>query len=353
MILQEKLRDLLLNLPGARTTHGGKEITSRCEVCGDSKNPRHAHLVINLGYNDTPLYYNCVRCHENRGLLTPNKLIEWGLYSTDFQLPMEMTKYNKQCLNIRKNSQFKDHIVYNIGNHYINDNKVSRIKLDYINKRLGLKLSYNDLLEKKIILNLKDLLSSNNINRITRKEGIVDQLNDFFIGFISEDNAFVNCRCLIKDENEMKKMIYPSICRRYTQYSLFNKFDTSRNNYVIPSDINILYRNNIKVNIAEGAFDILSVYYNLRDQESKNCIYSAISGNNYVNLCRYFILYLAIPNIEFHIYLDNDVKDYYINQVIYLCKDLNIDLYLHRNLYPNEKDFGVSKDRIKEQIVKV
>ena len=42
----------------------------------------------------------------------------------------------------------------------------------------------------------------------------------------------------------------------------------------------------------------------------------------------------------------------FILYTTYNLKYIGIDVYIHRNTYDNEKDFGVSSDRIKESIMK-
>ena len=144
-----------------------------------------------------------------------------------------------------------------------------------------------------------------------------------------------------------------SIRRRYTQYSIFNKFDTTRSNYTIPTTIDLLNPNRVKINIAEGSFDILSVFYNLRNRENSNCIYSSISGNNYASLCAHFIYNIGIINPEFHIYIDNDINPKSIYIVQRLCEDLKAPLFIHNNNKDGEKDFGVPKERIIENIIQL
>ena len=62
-----------------------------------------------------------------------------------------------------------------------------------------------------------------------------------------------------------------------------------------------------------------------------------------------------IPYCEVHIYPDND--DYGTND--YIRKQLNnvydpyLPVYIHRNDFPGEKDFGVSKDKISEKVIKL
>lgn len=351
-MFQKELAQLLQQLPIGKFTHGGKEIQTRCSVCGDSRHIHHGHMYINLGFDDTPLYYNCVRCHRNQGLVTPETLLGWGLNPSP-SLCEDIIKYNRKVLHYSSNKKFVSSKTYNVSHYKITDNKLSKIKLKYINDRLGLNLKYSDMIENKIILNLFDLFSINNINTYSQPKDILNQLNNFFIGFLSEDNAFINSRCIIKNPKKMEKYLNPRINRRYTEYSIFNKFDFSRNNYVIPTDINILNKSNVKINIAEGQFDILSVFFNLKNEERTNNVYSAISGNNYLSLCSHFLTMLGLPNLEYHIYIDNDINRYSIKLVEEFCNKFMFPLYIHNNEFEGEKDFGVPLNRIKENITKL
>ena len=152
-MIQDELRDILLQIPSAKLCSGGKELVLRCKYCEDSKNPNHAHMYINLGYNDTPLFFNCFKCHTS-GIVTHDKLLSWGL-NVDINSMSKLIGYNKYVLSLDKNKKYNNNnTVYRLNNYYISNNKLSEVKLKYINKRLGLNLTYNDLLENKIVLNL-------------------------------------------------------------------------------------------------------------------------------------------------------------------------------------------------------
>ena len=58
---------------------------------------------------------------------------------------------------------------------------------------------------------------------------------------------------------------------------------------------------------------------------------------------------MKLINIEFHIYIDNDVDINTIQGINRYLKVYNIPLYVHKNIYPNEKDFGVKLSNIQEQ----
>jgi len=341
--LREQFRDALLTIPSARLVSGGKEVLMRCRYCEDSRDPKSAHMYVSIPQSDDSVsLFNCYKCPAS-GVVTHSKLIEWGLY-LDTNLLIEVSKYNKKTLALDKNKMLRDSAVYRLDNSFISDNKLSQVKLKYINNRLGINLSYNDLLEKKIILNLYDLLKTNNIQKLSRNSNIVDQLNESFIGFITQDNAFVNMRNLTPGK------VHKSIDKRYINYNIFNKMDNTQRYYTIPTSIDLTNPKRIRLNISEGPFDILSVFYNLRNQESYHNIYSSILGSSYLAICRHFINVMKLINLEVHVYIDNDIKDYIIQELKELLYPFNIPLYIHKNIYPGEKDFGVRIEKINEQI---
>ena len=117
-----------------------------------------------------------------------------------------------------------------------------------------------------------------------------DKINTIiFLGFISIDNAFLNMRRLCDSGK-----VYESIDKRYINYKIFDKFDTSERFYTIPTAIDTLCPNRIKIHIAEGPFDILSILYNLNNGILKNNIYGACTGSGYMGLLRFILLNMKI-----------------------------------------------------------
>ena len=341
---QNLIQTILSNDPSARLVSGNREILMRCKYCPDSANINHAHMYVSTGYNDTPIYFYCQKCNTT-GIVTHNRLIEWGIY--DINIGAELINYNKEVMKLSKNRKFKNSCIYKLNNTFISNNELSEAKLRYINKRLGLNLSYNDLLDNKIVLNIKDLLYSNNINTLTRSEYAVNELNDMFLGFISQDNAFINMRNLC-----MGKTTCKSLNKRYINYNIFDKFDNTLRFYTIPSKIDLLNPNPVKIYIAEGPFDILSVKYNLIHNHD-HAIFSAICGSSYLNAIKHFIVNMCLINIELHIYVDLGIPDHVIRFLRDQLFIFNINTYIHTNIYPGEKDMGVKKEKIKENIYKL
>lgn len=336
---------LLHNIPTASSASGGKVVHCRCFHCPDSRDPRSKHMYISIpqAANEPSLYY-CHKCHS-KGIVTYKKLIEWGLLLDD-NITMDLISHNEKCKNNMAYRALLTNVHYNVHNILTSDNDISRIKLDYINNRIGTNLDYNQLRNLKIVLNLYDLVKVNRITRFTRDKNIVDQLDINFIGFLSIDNGFLNMR-RICDEG----LVYKSIDKRYINYQLFDKENTSERFYTIPTAINVCSPERIKIHIAEGPFDILSIYLNLRHQEPG--IYTSIGGSNYKGIAMYFLEQYKLPYVEFHFYPDNDKygSTNNIQRIADYFKPLNIPSYIHRNTYPGEKDFGTDISKITESIM--
>lgn len=348
MDIEQYKNFLLSRISGARSVSGGKEIQCRCfnPSCEDFYDYRSGgHFYISIPQDNEPSMYNCFKCPSS-GVVTHNKLIEWGIFEPS--IGEELYKYNTEISKNGNNSKYFSRTTYEVSNTAVRDGELSEIKLKYINDRLGTNLTFFDIKSLKIILNLYDVIWENNISKFTRDKLVVDQLDKNFLGFLSVDNAFVNMRRLCD-----KGLVYKSIDKRYINYKLFDKFDTSERFYVIPTVIQDVYSPKpIKINISEGPFDILSVYLNLRNKEEG--IYIAGTGCNYYGLVLYCLSVFGIINAEIHFYADIDeagTKE--LNYALERLKNLRLPVYVHRNMKQGEKDFGVSLDKIEESIVKI
>lgn len=340
----DKYKDFLINniKPFAKSASGGKVINCRCFYCPDSKDQRKGHFYISVPNDDkTPSLFYCQKCHS-KGIVTSGKLIEWGVFDSDIAL--DITNHNKEVLSNPVNRIMYSNSIYRIINDYITKDDLSRYKLRYIEKRIGVKLSYRDCIDNKIVLNIKDLLFRNHLE-YTRNPNIIEQLDCNFVGFLTYDNAFLNMRNMEIHE------VYKTINKRYINYDLFKKYDNTQKFYMLPNDID-LYKP-IKVHIAEGPFDILSIKYNLYNGVMDNNIYAGITGSGYKGIIRNIISKMGLINIEIHIYADKDVDRWKIVDIADMLYPFNMSLYLHRNTYQGEKDFGVPLWRINNSVEKL
>jgi hypothetical protein len=341
---------LVNNIPGARFVSGGKEVLVRCPRCGDSSNPRNAHFYIGLGDENTPPMYHCKKCDEG-GIFTFEKLRWFNVFDSNFGLVLNEHVKSLNYKNGNKINMFTG--VYSITNNRITQDSLSFSKLKYVNDRLGLNLSFEEASSKKIVLNLSDILIENNINQYTRSPDVMKHLDSSFIGFLSYDNGFLNMRNLNPNDNDKY------LGKRYINYNIFNKVDNSKRYYILPTDVNLLYP--ITVHIAEGPFDILSIYYNLRKED--NSIYCSIGGKSYLNCIKFLLEILGLINISIHIYIDSDIDDTTMVKLKRYLEPFQIPIFIHRNRYVisksmyhdpiYEKDYGVPKERIVDTILRI
>lgn len=339
---------ILSKVPSASLASGNTVIWCRCFECPDSENINSKHFYISLPQDaNTPFLYYCHKCHCS-GMVTYDKLLEWDIF--DPQIASQLVEYNNNC-SIRKNNKYnKSSITNKLYNNIDTHNPLSKIKLDYINNRIGTNMDYDEVSRLKICLNLNDLLlyKFNSIYELTRDRFIVNQLNENFIGFISIDNSYLNMRRICNEG-----LVYKSIDKRYVNYKLYNNIVDAKRFYTIPTNIPLDTIYPIDIHIAEGPFDILSIYKNITNESPG--IYTSIGGSNYIGIILYFINVYKLPYIRVHYYPDNDkygsegMMSYIYNRL----KIFNIEFYIHRNQYHGEKDFGVPKSRIIETVEKL
>ena len=244
-----------------------------------------------------------------------------------------------------RKSKYFNSTIYRVNHTLVTNNDKTEFKRQYVCNRIGIDLNHKELADLKIILNLQDILYENHINRLTRNENIVKQLSDEFVGFLSVDNAFLNMRKTCPDG-----VVYESIDKRYINYQLYDKLDTTQRFYCVPNVINLNSPERIKIHISEGPFDILSIYLNLRNRA--NDIFACVAGSNYISVILFFLIDMRIPNAEIHLYPDNDKfgTDEVMRKLINKIPDPFIPIIIHRNKKSGEKDFGVPKERIEEVV---
>lgn len=346
-LLGEKVKQFLLrSIPGATLASGGTVINCRCMECGDStKSSKSAHLYIGLPTATDTGWFYCHKCNCS-GILNHRKLLDWGIY--DPEIASDLFNHNALIGNSGRNrgkqKKLKTGKLFNVINTPDPEDELTQLKMIYINNRLGTKLTMTDFINLKVVFNLYEFLGNNNVEKYTRNQTVVFDLGRAFVGFLSMDNGFVTLRKL---DNQM---VYNEINKRYINYKIFDKKDTSERFYVVPQVVNLLQPGRIKLHVAEGVFDILSIYLNVRKGEPG--IYATSSGSNYSSIISYFMIEKMIPNLEVHLYPDNDQPEWKIQNLVQTYYPFMIPIYIHRNISPEEKDFGVSLDRINETIVK-
>lgn len=342
--IKEELITSIKELPVWNTNSMETQWTIRCPFCGDSyKHLDHGHLSIYINRDDdtTPMMYRCLRCNES------------GLVDQDLLQQLDLNISSDGLRNIRSyNNRLKK------TNRYVNkfaDNDFTvpifsssdlhSEKLAYINRRLGTTISYEQAQQFNLILDIFEFMTVNKIKAIPGMSfKQLKFLNYNYVGFLSANRNQIICRSIRTDPNIKR---YYKIVIDPTNLST-NKY------YNITSYVDLMYCQDINVCIAEGTFDILSVYLNANQFKDPTLFYAGC-GFNFSAVMRYLIYNGITTGINLHVYADNDKLD---RDLIKEFSAPNIKpwldhMYIHRNGYGSEKDYGVPSDRIKDQFIKI
>lgn len=327
-----RVRNELLKLKSSSIV-SPSQITVRCPFCGDSlKDLSHAHFNIKINVNENePIMVYCFRC-DIGGILTPSILRT--LKINDLSLNSSLISYNKNSMGtINKTlGLINNNLEFSIPIPNENDSK-TMLKKKYIEYRLGMTFTIEELIKMKVVFNLGEFLKVNNINSLTTNKEKASLLHKDYVGFLTAKNEFINFRDITGNN------------KRYEKYNVYKNLDNTRKFYSIPNEINLMATKNITINIAEGVFDVLGIYYHLYEKENDNMIYTAVCGAGYISVLKYYIKMGVFGNVTINIYSDNDrVPQYY-----YDLKNELIDWVDSINLFYNDigKDYGVPKDKIK------
>lgn len=338
-VFRERLKRLLMSLPDAKLESGGKAVMLRCRYCGDSKrNKSSRHMYVYLPNGNNPIFHICYRANcAVKGIVTWQKLVEWGVNLSEEDIK-DLVNYNKEIFRNGNDMNFNCEDINILTNTYINNNfnQMYDYKIQYINNRLGTNFTHQDLKNLKISLNLSELLIENELP-INIEDWKLRALSEKYICFITQDNSYAVCRNTMYKENEKSPMNY-----RYFKYNIFNRNSNSKPFYIIPTTVDIYKK--IRIYLSEGTFDILSVKYNVVNDP--NGIYCAVLGGGFINAIKYFICEMKLIDLEFHLYLDNDMSSNKIFEMLELLRPYQYNVFVHTNRFQGEKDFGVPRDRI-------
>lgn len=336
--LKEQIIYQLSTLPVYLPSSTGVQHVVRCPYCGDSNNPSHGHFSIKIDRSDnSEMLYRCLKCGAS-GLFGSDIMDDLGL-NVDADLHSTLNRFTRNVITKSRNYSGK-------VNSYIIppviDNYVYRSKLDYINNRLGINLTYDDAPKYKIILSIRSFLIINDLHELPGLNNHqIDILERYYVGFLSKNNNTITFRNI------------GNIGKRYLKYKIMVNNMNPDNFYNIPKSTEFMYTNDIDINIAEGIFDILSVKYNVREDFNDEAYYFAICGYGYGAILRFLIYSGFTTGLNVHIYSDKDKSDDgYVKDVVNnpRIRPWINSLSIHRNFYPGEKDFGVPKDKINEKI---
>lgn len=323
-----ELRDSLMQIRPRRVVND-TQIAIRCPICGDSrKDKRKTRFYIYL--EDDPVMYYCFNCNES-GVLSTSILR--SIEINDLDVLSALQSYNKRSTRNNTNYKFKSEKIDVVVPFPDTELESNIKKKEYIESRLGIPFTFEELVRLKTVFRLGDFLLENKINELTVKGDKALNIHENYVGFLTTNNETINARKVFKSNYE-----------RYEKYSLFKNRVNTLKFYNIPTVVDTLDTGRITIDIAEGVFDIWSIYYNIHNGGLDNHIYTAVCGSGYKTVIEYFIKEGIIGDVDINIYADNDQ---YLNDYKDLKKEYGI-WFNSFNLYSNGigNDFGVPRDKI-------
>lgn len=339
-----EFKETLINLLYARGEYikqvNPVEYRMRCPFCGDSSNPNTGHLYMRINPSDNfVIVYNCFRCPAF-GHLTPDVLHLLGI--DDPSIKGNLMQLNQTAENIDTRN------LYGESTFQFFDYRLPEIhrgrKTEYIENRLGIHLTDQDLSEIKVITSLKEFLQFNDIHELMTNPYICNIIERDYVGFLSFGNSHIFFRD-ITDTNQYAWIKYP-----ITKESQNNKVF-----YATQVAVNMIINEPITLNLSEGIMDIVSAKYNL-GYSGENVINIAV-GSFYFNRILLFLLDLGLAgsNVTVNIFADNDAvfnkKARIKTDIPYFQRTLGHMKYLYGAIYIYQnqvyKDIGTSKDNIK------
>lgn len=318
-----------------KLTTDQSETLIRCPYCGDSLREDHAHFYIN---NKPPFKYYCQKCTTS-GIVDNKFLNRLKVYDSEIINYVKQTKkeYIKSL-----NKKYGDDFLHKfdkpfdvLPDHF---DRPEKLKLKYIEKRLGITIDTEESLSKyKIILNLQDFFNKNNLKMNEFYKKNLKMLQNKYVGFLLNDNNMITFRHISYNENnnEMryinKKIYSEHVFQSRKFYTISNTIDLSRSIY--------------NIYLAEGIFDIMGIHNHIYDcKQEPNDIFVACCGKSYDFVLNY-LQSLGILNCDINIYSDKDVNK---ESMLKLIHNNNLTKYNGAILYYNQlgKDYGVTKNEI-------
>ena len=311
---QQILEEIRANVDVFKS-RGNNEYSIRCPLCGDSQSdPRDSHCYIKCSYDPTePMVFKCFKCNKG-GRVGP-----WFLAKLNLKPDVIAMLSNDRYFKL---SSAKESLIDIATGNPIMDSP----QVKYIEDRLGMGFEYEDYEKFKIIWNTDSIIEHISNSRIRNSF----PSNNSTISFLSDNQCLVLNRTFIEDGSSQWKKI-PIVNSDGKAF------------YTIKTQINLFTSDPTVVNIAEGIFDILSVYKNFND-----CEYSAFIatlGSDYISAVNYAIAKgLVGSNVELRLYIDNGIKEKQLRYGLKRFKWMFKSIRVFRNV--KSKDVGVPIEQI-------
>ena len=286
----------------------------RCPYCGDSqKDPRDAHCYIKCSPDPSePLQFKCFLCNR-KGMVRKDFL---DLLGVDQKLSDQIShqKYNR--INIFKDSKDLKMI--------IGEPNLASMQVRYIESRLGSGFTLEDYEKFKIVWDMKGIYEHITDQRVINTM----PSNTDSISFLSDDKSMLLNRSFQDEFRWRKVKLFPNNVTSF---------------YTIKVTLDLFTKDPIAVNIAEGIFDVLSIYKNFTD--TPNSVHIATLGSDYAAAVDYAISKGFVgSNVILKIYIDSNISEKVVKPQLRQYKWAFGGILLYRNIIG--KDVGVKREEI-------
>lgn len=330
----------------------GRQSIVRCPYCGDSKDKSHHHLYIKL---EMPSFFFCQICGTagltDKMLFTDLNLYDPTLFSMLDEVNKDFERNQKKVITVRKNQGVsKSPLVKKSSGSKEKSNGVQipdegfviptydfdhvelKPKIDYLEKRLGVKINQNFCRKYKIILDSDFFFATNGITKFTQEDGVLDDLREFYIGFLSSDSNFITFRCI---DTTIQGLL------RYYDYNITGVQD-NRGKFYTSANLLDCTCETLTINMAEGIISAIggSEYIGKYDRSTIVC---AANGKAFKSIVNQFVK-LGFLSIRLNFFIDSDVNNADIEEMFknnYLTSCIDFKMFIYRNSL--KEDFGYPK----------
>ena len=328
------LKEDLLNTQGGKV-RAGIEISVRCPYCGDSDNPDHSHFYIGFSIEEEgiSLPYHCKKCGISGGNISYEFYQRITSKAND-EIRIFLNKLNKGAKLLKKALSVDDIEIpqWKLQDRPTEGSKSDMEKINFFNKRTGLKLSPSLIKKFKIILNLKNFLRMNEIKKNLFDEKfryIINNLSENYIGFLSYYNNYIYLRHKLYKPPPGQMKHHRMLIKGYRGRFLY-----------IPSNYQVnLMTEKPKLALTEGVFDLINVQKRFYENEQTDMIFAASGSKGSLNsTINEVISITGFVDLDVTLYADSDVDIKNVKKDMFglLSESYKGKVIYHKGL----KDFG-------------
>lgn len=335
------LKEEILKREVSKRVHEDEYVT-KCPICNEiGSSGKHGHCYVGFK-DDGNVFFMCHRCGA-KGKFTPDILRKFDIKLDILREFFE--KINKIKIRFTANNMAKS---LNRREKYINYklpkplNGKDDNKIEYFEKRTGIKITDESTDLYSLIFNLENFLNENNININSYnrdKKLVIKELSDNFIGFLSSNKSIISFRAVNRTNFSKNK------------FNFVIDEDYRQPFYYIPKTTVDLLTLQPKIVLAEGTFDIINVKKRFFANDTTDTIFASVGGKAaYRKILKEIISITGFLNPEIMFFSDKDVDvETYIKNVLGTFYGI-----LHGAIYYNQlnKDWGEIEEDYKFEIYK-